>query len=106
MKNIEVNDAKICAGTCEACVCTPVSIAKKNNEIIKFYASHYADSEKTQSFCCLVEKGIEEGSWSRREWFGLKSASFEKTNQGTKIIVSAPLWFLERKGILNLITKI
>lgn len=98
-----MNSEKKCAGTCEACVCQPAT--KGKNEIIEFYASHYADSEKTQSFCCLIEKGVEEGSWSRREWFGLKTASFVRTCQGTKIIVSAPLWLLERKKIIDLITK-
>jgi hypothetical protein len=101
MNEIEVKDAIICAGNCEACICK-----KPKNQIIKFYASHYADSVKTESFCCLVKKGVEEGSWSRREWFGLKTASFTRTGQGNKIIISAPLWLLERKGILNLITKI
>ena len=103
MKNIEVKDAKHCQGNCEACEC---STPTNQNEIINFYASLYAESNKTVSFCCLVEKGIEEGSWSRREWFGLKLASFVKEDKGNKIIVSAPLWLLERKKITNLITEV
>ena len=101
---IEVSGAFKCSGTCEACVCQP----KGKGEIIKFYASHYADSAKTESFCCLVEKGVAFGSYSRREWFGLKTSSFTKKQDGTptEIIVSAPLWLLERKGITNLITKV
>jgi hypothetical protein len=104
MNNIEVVDAIVCAGTCEACICQPAT--KGKNEIIEFYASFYATSKATQTFCCLVIKGVEEGSWNRREWFALKNASFEEAGQGNKIKVSAPLWLLERKGILNLITKI
>ncbi len=93
MNEIEVIDAEIVT-------------AKDKNEMIKFLASHHADSAGTQSFCCLIEKGQAFGSWSRKEWFGLKFASFEKTGQMTEVIVSAPLWLLERKGILNLITQI
>jgi hypothetical protein len=99
-----MTDLNKCSGNCEACKATPANDEK--GLIIEFYASHYADSEKTESFCCLVEKGTEEGSWSGRKWFGLKYASYKRTCQGNKIVVSAPLWLLKSKGILNLITKI
>lgn len=76
------------------------------NEIVEFYASHYAQTEK--SFCCLVEKGKEAGSYSRAEWFPLSKSSFEyrKEAYATEIIVSAPLWLLEKLKITNLITRV
>jgi hypothetical protein len=108
MKNLEVKDAVICSGTCEACECkrNDTHFTDAYGIIVKFYASYYTYSQKTQSICCLVEKGSEEGSWSRREWFGLKYCEYETIKGTNKIVVSAPVWLLERKGILNLITKI
>lgn len=95
MNEIEVIDAEIVT-------------AKGKNEMIEFYASHYADSVQTESFCCLYQKGTEAGSYSASTWFSLKTSSFRKNPNGfaTEIIVSAPLWLLERKKIINLITKI
>jgi hypothetical protein len=92
-----------CAGTCEACEC---STKENPNEIIKFYASHYAQTEK--AFCCLAVKGLALGSYSYSAWFPFKIASFEKLTEGfaTEIIVSAPLWFLKAQKIDNSITRV
>lgn len=94
--------SKNCAGTCEACVCAPTT--KNKNEIVEFYASHYAQTET--SFCCLVKKGVAVGSYSVKKWFPLNRSSFEKVPEGyaTEIVVSAPLWLLEKLNITNLIT--
>jgi hypothetical protein len=81
-------------------------IVSDKNQLIGFYASHHAQTEN--SFCCLVEKGKEAGSYSRAEWFPFVNSDFKKNPEGyaTEIIVSAPLWLLERKGIINLITRV
>lgn len=76
------------------------------DDIIVFYAMHHADSPATNSFCCLVDKGIS-GGYSNKQWFGNKYCSYKKLESlGTVIEVSAPRWLLDKKEIINLITKI
>jgi len=76
------------------------------NNIVQFYAMHHADSKATDSFCCIVEKG-EYGGYSGKQWFGNKYCSYIKTEDvSTIVIVSAPEWLLEKKGIINLIQKL
>jgi len=98
-----MKENKNCAGTCETCECKG---SKNYNEIVEFYASHHAQTEK--SFCCLVVKGKEAGSYSRAEWFPFINSSFEyrKECYATEIIVSAPLWLLEKLKITNLIKRV
>lgn len=76
------------------------------DDIVSFYAMHHADSTTTDSFCCLVEKGAF-GGYSLKHWFGNKYCSYTKQSDlGTVVIVSAPRWILEKKGIIDLVSKV
>lgn len=77
-----------------------------SNDVVVFYAMHHADSPATDSFCCLVDKG-DSGGYSNKQWFGNKYCSYKKSESfGNVIEVSAPRWVLEKKGIVDLITKV
>lgn len=77
-----------------------------NDDVVVFEAMLHAESPGTNSFCCMVEKSDCNG-WSNKQWFGKKYCGFERSEEITSVVkVSAPLWLLKRKGIVDLITKI
>lgn len=77
-----------------------------SGEVVVFEAMFHADSPGTNSFCCLIDKS-ECNGWSNKQWFGTKYCSFERSEELiTTVKVTAPLWLLRSKGIVNLIVKV
>lgn len=77
-----------------------------SGEVVVFEAMFHADSPGTNSFCCLVEKS-ECNGWSNKQWFGTKYCSFERSEELSAIVkVTAPLWLLQSKRIVNLIVNV
>jgi len=99
----KINPRKVCQGTCESCTCG--GLLAYNRQPIKFEASYHAKSDS--SFAALVVKGNDEGTaWSHKAWFPFSICSWQemKGNETTKIIITAPLWYLKEKGIQYSIT--
>ncbi|QHB38467.1 hypothetical protein lotta81_gp009 [Flavobacterium phage vB_FspM_lotta8-1] len=98
IEEIEVKDARVCSGACEACSCKTV----KTKENITFEASHWADAEK--SVKALVQKHIGGKGFSRAFWFPRSVCTFSEIKSYGRFNITAPRWLLEKYNILDIIT--